>query len=188
MKKKLLLHVCCCPCSIYVYRTLSLDYEVTCYFYNPNIHSAKEYLFRRQELERTAADLGWDVVYADYQMEEWFRRVKGHEKDPERGERCSICFNMRLENTFQYARDNGFEIVTTSLSVSPYKATRQINTEGELLAEKYSVAFLPENFKKQNGFNKAKAMAIEQGVKHQDYCGCVYSQVEKKQREQRKRS
>ncbi len=183
MKKKLLLHVCCCPCSIYVYRSLSETYEVTCFFYNPNIHSKKEYLFRKDELERVAGMLGWDVVYGDYKMEEWFRRVKGYEAEPERGDRCSICFNMRLEETFIYAKAHNFDLVTSSLSISPYKATRQINAEGEQLSRRYGVEFLPENFKKQNGYNIAKQMAMELGVKNQNYCGCVYSKVEKKKRQ-----
>lgn len=158
---------------------------MTCYFYNPNIQPETEYRFRQEELERIAAMNGWQVVYGDYPTEEWFRRVKGHEQDPEKGERCSICFNMRLEAAFQYAKDNGFDVVTSTLSISPYKVTAQINAEGETLSKRFGIRFLPENFKKQNGYNIGRKMAAEMGIKHQDYCGCIYSKAEKEAREKK---
>lgn len=180
MKKKCLLHVCCASCAVYVHQKLSMDYDVTCFFYNPNIHPQSEYETRKSELERIAADLHWKVVYGEYDMKRWFHLVKGHEQDPEKGERCSICFHMRLEKTFEYAGANSFDIVTSTLSISPYKVTRQINAEGESLSRIFSLRFLPENFKKQDGYNIGKRMAMEMGIKHQNYCGCVYSKVEKK--------
>lgn len=125
------------------------------------------------------------MAYGDYHIKEWFTVVRGHEQDPERGERCSICFNMRLRETFQYAKANGFDVVTSTLSISPYKATRQINAEGAQLAAEFGIEFLPENFKKQNGFNIGKKKAMDLGVQHQNYCGCVYSIKEKRQREAR---
>ena len=182
MKKKLLLHVCCAPCAVYVYQKLSQEYDVTCFFFNPNIHPVSEYHFRKKELERIAQINQWEVVYEDYPVKEWFQRVKGHEKDPERGERCSICFYMRLEKTFAYAKAKGFAVVASTLSISPYKVTRQINAEGEKLSQTHGIQFLPENFKKQNGFNIAKKMAVDMGIQHQNYCGCVYSKIEKKQK------
>lgn len=178
-KTKLLLHVCCCPCAVYVFQQLSREYDVTCFFYNPNIHPAGEYESRKKELERIARMNDWDVVYADYYIDEWFRLVKGHEKDPERGQRCSICFNMRLKKTFEYAEKKGFDVVASTLSISPYKVTRQINAEGEKLSQNFAVQFLPENFKKKDGYNTGKRMAQEMGIKHQVYCGCVYSEDEK---------
>jgi predicted adenine nucleotide alpha hydrolase (AANH) superfamily ATPase len=182
-KKKLLLHICCGPCSVHVIDLLENEYAVTGFFYNPNIHPAREYKFREQELERVAQLKGWNIVFAEYNMNDWFQRVRGYEKEPERGKRCSLCFRMRLERTFGYAAANGFDIVASTLSISPYKVTAQINAEGEELARRFNVEFLPENFKKQNGFNKGKKMAMELGIKHQDYCGCVFSRVEKKLRE-----
>jgi len=185
-RQKLLLHVCCCSCAVYVYQMLSADYDVTCFFYNPNIHPAGEYEARKKELERIAQMNHWDVVYADYDIKEWFRLVKGHEKDPERGQRCSLCFNMRLKKVFEYAKTKGFDVVASTLSISPYKVTRQINAEGETLSRTFGIPFLPENFKKQNGYNTGKKMAMAMGIKHQNYCGCVYSKVErnKKSRKQ----
>ena len=180
------MHVCCASCVVYVYQKLAVDYDVTCFFYNPNIHPLGEYESRKKELERIAAANQWTVVYADYDTNQWFQLVKGHEKDPERGERCSICFYMRLEKTFVYAKTNGFDIVTSTLSISPYKVTRQINAEGEKLSRTFGIEFLPENFKKKDGYNIGKKMAMEMGIKHQNYCGCIYSKKERKQKEQQR--
>lgn len=179
-KKKLLLHICCGPCAVYVIEKLNKDYDVTGFFYNPNIQPQKEYGFRKKELERVAEMKNWHVAYAEYDMKRWFQLVKGYEKEPEKGKRCSICFRMRLEKTFEYAKEHGFDVVASTLSISPYKVTGQINAEGEALAQTFGIAFLPENFKKQNGYNEGRKMARELGIKHQDYCGCVFSKVEKK--------
>lgn len=185
-KKKLLLHICCGPCSVYVFEKLEEEYDVTGFFYNPNIHPAGEFEFRKKEMERVAQLKNWKVVYRDYDMENWFHRVKGYEKEPEKGKRCSICFYMRLEKAFEYAAAENFDVVTSTLSISPYKVTKQINAEGEKLAQTFDLEFLPENFKKQDGFNIGKKMAVELGIKHQDYCGCTYSKVEKKLKERGK--
>lgn len=166
---------------MYVVDKLQEDgYEVTGFFNNPNIHPIRELEFREKELRRVAAMKNWNVVYPEQDWKNWFQLVKGYEKEPERGARCSICFHMRLEKTFQYAKENNFDFVASTLSISPYKVTAQINHEGEKLAQQYGVQFLPESFKKQDGFNKGKKMAVELGIQHQDYCGCVYSKVEKK--------
>jgi predicted adenine nucleotide alpha hydrolase (AANH) superfamily ATPase len=185
-KKKLLLHICCGSCAVYVFEVLQEDYNVTGFFYNPNIQPYREYEARKKELERVAKLKNWNVVYEGHDMENWFQRVKGYEKEPERGRRCSICFRMRLEKAFAYAKANGFDIVASTLSISPYKATKQINAQGEKCAEAFGIEFLPENFKKQNGFNTGKKMAQALGIKHQNYCGCVFSKVEKKLRERTK--
>jgi len=186
-RKKLLLHICCGPCVVYVFEKLKKDYEVTGFFYNPNIQPLKEYEFRKIELEQAAKTKNWNVVYSEYDMNHWFQQVKGYEKEPEKGKRCTICLYMRLKKTFEYAKSNGFDIVATTLSISPYKVTMQINQEGEKLAREFGIEFLPENFKKQNGYNIGKKMAQELGIKHQNYCGCVFSKVEKKLRELRKK-
>jgi predicted adenine nucleotide alpha hydrolase (AANH) superfamily ATPase len=179
LKKKLLLHICCAPCGLYVFEKLSQEYKVTGFFYNPNIHPLREHRFRKKELERIARIHHWDIVYGNYDMGEWFARIRGFEKEPERGRRCSICFNMRLKKTFEQAEEQGFEAVTSTLSISPYKVTEQINREGLRLSQEFGIEFLLENFKKKDGYNIAKKMACEQGIQHQDYCGCVYSRVEK---------
>lgn len=177
--KKLLLHICCAPCSVYVIEKLRVEYDVTGFFYNPNIHPEKEYNFRVEETGKVAEKLKWKVIIAEYDLKNWFTRVKGHEKDPERGERCSICFNMRFEKAFEYAKNNGFDIVASTLSISPYKVTDQINREGFRLSKKYGIDFLPENFKKKDGFKTGKIMSQNLGIIHQDYCGCVFSRQDR---------
>lgn len=179
MKKKLLLHICCGPCSLHVMQKLQADFEVSGFFYNPNIQPFREFEFRRLELAKIAEKLAWPMVWAAHDMREWFAAVRGLEREPERGERCSVCFRRRLEKTFAYAGEHGFDCVATTLSISPYKVTAQINSQGLALAQKYGIAFLPENFKKNNGFLLACRQAEALGVKHQDYCGCVYSKVER---------
>lgn len=189
MKKKLLLHVCCAPCAVYVVKKLEADYDVTLFFYNPNIQPKQEYQFRKKELERIARLKNWHVVYPGYEMEEWFNLIKklpGYAQEPERGRRCSLCFNIRLKKAFEYAEEHGYDTIASTLSISPYKVTGQINEEGTGLSRAYGIEFLPENFKKKNGYNIGRKLAVELGVKHQNYCGCVFSKVEKKLKEREK--
>ena len=173
--KKLLLHICCAPCAVYVIEKLREEYDVTGFFYNPNIHPVEEYLFRVRELEAVALRLGWNTVIPEYDDHEWFRMTEGLGDEPERGKRCRVCFDLRFERTFEHAKNNVFDIVASTLSISPYKNTAQINESGKTAAEKYGIEFLPENFKKRNGFMIGKKMSVEHGIKHQDYCGCIYS-------------
>jgi predicted adenine nucleotide alpha hydrolase (AANH) superfamily ATPase len=179
LKKKLLLHICCAPCGLYVFEKLSREYRVTGFFYNPNIHPRREYQFRQRELERIARIHNWDIIYGNYEMKEWFSLVRGLEKEPERGRRCSICFYMRLKKTFQLAQEREFDVVASTLSISPHKVTAQINREGLNLSREFGIPFLPENFKGNNGYPQARRMSREQGIQHQNYCGCVYSRVER---------
>lgn len=179
MKQKLLVHVCCGPCSLYVWQKLQADFELSGFYYNPNIQPFREFEFRRLELAKIAEKFAWPMVYADYDMREWFAAMRGLEREPERGRRCPVCFRFRLEKTFSYAREHGFDCVTSTLSISPYKVTAQINSQGLALSKKYGIAFLPENFKKHNGFLISRKQGEALGVKHQDYCGCVYSKVER---------
>ena len=182
---RLLLHVCCGPCAPHVLELLRADYEVTGFFYNPNIQPRREYEFRRLEVERLAARLGWSVVIPPYDMEAWFAAVRGLEREPERGRRCPVCFRLRLERAFRHARDHGFAAVASTLSISPYKSTAQINEQGLALAQEHGIAFLAENFKGQDGFTAARRRAAELGIRHQDYCGCVFSKAEKLLRRRR---
>ncbi len=178
MKPRLLLHVCCGPCAPYVLQLLRAEYDVTGFFFNPNIQPFREHEFRRREVAILAEKLSWEVVFAHYEMKEWFAAVRGLEREPERGRRCPLCFRFRLEKAFRHAREHGFDIVASTLSISPYKSTAQINEQGLALAGEYGVAFLPENFKKKDGFLAARRKASELGIRHQDYCGCVFSKAE----------
>jgi epoxyqueuosine reductase len=179
VKKKLLLHICCGPCSLYVWQKLQTDFELCGFFYNPNIQPFAEYEFRRLELAKIAEKFAWPMVYADYDLSDWFTAIRGLEREAERGARCPVCFRFRLEKVFHYARGNGFDYVASTLSISPSKVTAQINEQGSVLAEKYGISFLAENFKKKDGFLISRRQGEELGVRHQDYCGCVYSKVER---------
>jgi len=179
MKKKLLLHICCGPCSIYVWQKLQTDFELCGFFCNPNIQPLAEYEFRRLELVKIAERFAWPMVYAPYDLPDWFGAIRGLEREKERGARCPACFKFRLEKVFAYAREHGFDCVASTLSISPSKLTAQINEQGMALAEKYGIVFLAENFKKKNGFLISRRQGDELGIRHQDYCGCVYSKTER---------
>jgi predicted adenine nucleotide alpha hydrolase (AANH) superfamily ATPase len=174
-KPRLLLHVCCGPCAAWVVRKLQDTYEVTGFFYNPNIHPEKEYLFRLQEVRLLAKRENWPLLEGEWDMKAWVKRMFSLRNQPERGKRCLLCFHQRLRRTFEVAEEQGFNVVASTLSISPYKVTRQINAEGESLAKKFGIDFLPENFKSRDGWNHARKLAHDLGIKHQDYCGCVYS-------------
>jgi predicted adenine nucleotide alpha hydrolase (AANH) superfamily ATPase len=178
VKKKLLLHLCCAPCAIFVWQKLAGEYEVAGFFYNPNIQPHREYLFRIREIQKIADQQGWRLFIGPYDMENWFDQTRQLRHEPERGRRCSLCFGLRLDKTFQVAQKKGYHIVASTLSISPYKVTAQINQEGIRLSRQYGIEFLAENFKKQGGYDKARQMARECGINHQTYCGCVYSKAE----------
>lgn len=176
MKPKLLLHTCCAPCAGYVVQLLQKDYDITGYFYNPNIHPEAEYQRRLAEEKKYFAKLGLDLVEGVYDQERWFDLVKGHEQDPERGERCWICYRMRLGQAGRFGQDDGFDVFTTTLSLSPYKDAAKINQIGREVAEALGINFLAADFKKQDGFKKSLAISHQEGFYRQNYCGCVFSQ------------
>lgn len=173
--KKLLLHVCCAPCASYVIKLLQADYDITAYFYNPNIYPDEEYDRRFLEVKRYLVKIKLPFISEAYDQENWFNLVKGHENDPEKGDRCTICYKMRLEKTVQYAKENGFDLFATDLSISPHKDAKRINKIGKELEEKHGIKFLKADFKKQEGFKKSLIISKEEGFYRQDYCGCIYS-------------
>lgn len=177
-KPALLLHVCCIGCGAYVSRLLSIDFKVSLYFYNPNIFPQEEYKKRLEETERIAKQFGFELIVGDYGHGEWLKRVKGHEKDPERGDRCRICYRCRLEDTARLAVKKGFEYFTTTLSVSPHKDAKAINEIGKELEQKYKLKFLDKDFKKKDGFKKSTKLSCELGLYRQNYCGCEFSRRE----------
>ena len=167
--------MCCAGCSPHVIDVLKKDYVVTGYFYNPNIHPESEYQLRLSEAKNLARRLDVELLSGDYDANEWFALTKGMEQEPEGGPRCDICFRMRLEKTAQYARDDGFDIFTTTLTVSPYKNAERINLIGTEAAQKNGVEFLERNFKKKEGFKKTMRLSRDFGLYRQNYCGCLYS-------------
>ena len=174
-KPSLLLHVCCAPCSTHVAEVLKGPYEVTGYFYNPNIHPQAEYKTRRDEIRGYAEKIGLRCLFGAYDVDRWFEAVKGHEEDPEGGDRCRICYRMRLKETARFARENSFDYFTTTLSISPRKKAEMINRIGEEVAREYGVGFHAADFKKKDGFKKSVEMSKRFGLYRQNYCGCIYS-------------
>lgn len=174
-KPKLLLHICCVGCGAFVSRLLAKDFQVTLYFYNPNISPVSEYELRLAETKKIAGIFGFKLLIGEYKHDEWLESVKGHEQDPEKGERCLICYRERLEKTAKLARGSGFAYFASTLTVSPHKLAREINAIGEELALKYGVKFLNRDFKKQDGFKQAMALSDELGLYRQNYCGCEFS-------------
>lgn len=177
-KTRLLLHICCAPCAVYLFRELGKTARVTGFFYNPNIQPAAEYQFRRSEAQKVAKKEDWDLVTGPYDPEEWNRMVRGLEEEPEGGRRCPVCFEYRLRRTFQFAGRGGYDQVATSLSISPHKRVNQINTCGEKLSREFGIEFLDRDFKKKDGFTKTRRLAASLNIRAQNYCGCLYSRRE----------
>ncbi len=170
---KVVLHICCGVCAAGVAERLASEgHQVFGLFYNPNIHPLEEYQ-RRLEVARAVAErLAFPLEVAPYVPEEWFRETAGLENEPEGGRRCEVCFRLRLEQAYLYMKDCGGDAFTTTLTVSPHKSAEVINRVGwEIGGEK----FLARDFKKQDGFKRAVALAREWSLYRQDYCGCLYS-------------
>ena len=173
-KPKLLLHCCCAPCSSAVIEKLKNYFEITYFYYNPNIFPQEEYKLRKDEFLK----LGVNVVELKYSHNEFLNVVAGYENEKEGGARCKICIAQRLDKAFEYAVSNNFEIVTTTLSISPHKDAEFINKIGENLQEKYGIKYLHADFKKENGYLNSINICKEKGIYRQDYCGCEFSKNE----------
>lgn len=182
LKKTLLLHSCCAPCSSYVLEYLSRYFYITVFYYNPNIYPPKEYDTRMEEQKRLVSQmpvlLPVRVVEADYEPELFFEMARGMERIPEGGERCFLCYEMRMRKAAAYAADQGFDYFTTTLSISPLKNAGKLNEIGLKLAEETGVPYLVSDFKKKNGYKRSIELSAEYGLYRQNYCGCVYSQRE----------
>ena len=175
----LLLHACCAPCSSYVLEYLSNYFDITLFFYNPNISPKEEYLFRYAELERLVADMGLSdkvsLIKGEYDPAEFDAVSSGLEDVPEGGSRCAKCYRLRLRESARIAAERGFDYYTTTLSISPYKNAEWLNTIGTEEGEAHGVAYLPSDFKKRNGYKRSCELSEIYGLYRQDYCGCVYS-------------
>lgn len=187
-RPKLLLHVCCAPCSSYCITYLAEFFDIIAYFYNPNITSISEYEKRRDEfmrfVEKSLPDgfgINIEAIYKPYDSKPFLEMAKGLEDVPEGGERCFKCYRLRMEEAVKEAKELGCDYFTTSLSISPLKNAVKINEIGEELAGIYGVSHLPSDFKKKDGYKKSIELSHEYNLYRQDYCGCVYSQMERKQ-------
>jgi len=176
MKLSILLHTCCAPCSTHVITELKKDYEITLFFYNPNVHPEEEYDKRLNEAGKIAEVLKVSFIEGGYDNKKWLDAVKGYEKNEEGGERCEICFRNRLEKTARLAKEKGFDFFSTTLTVSPYKDAEKVNMIGMVAGEKYDIRFLSKDFKKKDGYGKSIELSKEHNLYRQHYCGCVYSQ------------
>lgn len=178
-KPRLLLHSCCAPCSSYVIEFLTKYFDITIFYYNPNISPKKEYLKRKEEQIRLIKEFNninkLDIVDCDYDNEIYEERIKGLENEPERGNRCTACFKLRLEKTAIEAKDRNFDYFGTTLTLSPYKNAKLINEIGLSLEEKYDIKYLMSDFKKKNGYKRSIELSKKYNLYRQNYCGCKYS-------------
>ncbi len=181
-KPRLLLHACCAPCSSYVIEYLSGFFNITMYYYNPNITSLDEYNFRKEELCRLLREFppaqGITLLDSPYEAERFLNMAKGLEHLPEGSNRCKECYLLRLEQTALAAKQNGFDYFATTLSISPYKNAQWLNSIGEELSQKYGVKYLFSDFKKKNGYKRSIELSREYNLYRQSFCGCVFSQNE----------
>jgi epoxyqueuosine reductase len=173
--KKILLHSCCAPCSAHVIQELAKEYKVTLFYFNPNIFPEEEYQKRLSEAQKYLQKININLIEGEYDHQSWLEQVKGYEDEPERGKRCHICYQMRLEKTAQKAKELGFDVFCSTLSISPHKDAKMINQIGLELSEKYNIIYLESDWKKQEGFKKACNISREEGFYRQEYCGCEFS-------------
>lgn len=185
----LLLHSCCAPCSSYVLEYLSDYFRITVLYYNPNIFPESEYKYRIEEQRRLIQSLPvrYPVSFMDtkYTPDDFYSRIKGLEKEKEGGRRCEKCFCLRLEYAAKLAEEKGFDFFTTTLSISPLKNAPLLNSIGTELAEIYHVPYLVSDFKKKNGYKRSVELSAEYELYRQNYCGCVYSEAERRENMQR---
>ena len=181
---KILIHTCCTTCLAGVINQLLKTssevkgkdtYSLISYFYNPNIHPKKEYEKRLADVKIYCNKLNIPLIIGEYDKNRWFKIIKGLETEPENGQRCIKCYTMRLEQTVKIAKDRGFKIFTTTLTISPHKKAEIINPIGQKIAQKHSVKFYKADFKKNDGFKIACEIARHEKFYKQNYCGCIFS-------------
>lgn len=182
-KPKLLLHSCCAPCSSSVLERLGKFFDITVFFYNPNIDNNEEYFKRQDEEIRLIEELNKEnngnnlikIITNPHLSEDYISVVKGLENEKEGGSRCEKCFNLRLSKTAEFAKLNRFEYFTTTLSVSPHKNAQKLNEIGNIVAKQYDIKFLMSDFKKQEGYKRSIELSKKYNLYRQDYCGCKFS-------------
>ena len=180
---RLLLHSCCGPCSTYCIQTLAEHFRVTVFYYNPNIYPPEEYHMRAGErerfIERFPTKYPVQFVEGAYDTERFYDTVRGLEHVPEGGERCFRCYELRLREAAEYAREHDFDFFTTTLSISPLKNADKLNEIGAKLEQEYGVRYLYSDFKKKNGYKQSTEISRAYDMYRQYYCGCVFSKQER---------
>ena len=188
-RPSLLLHSCCAPCSSYCLEYLAEHFDITVFYYNPNITDREEYAHRVSEQQRLikelSAEFGRNIAFAEgnYEPELFLEKVKGLEKCPEGGERCRICFELRLRTAGSYALAHGFDLFTTTLTISPLKNAELLNTLGTEIGSELGIEYLCSDFKKNNGYKRSVELSEKYGLYRQDYCGCAFSKAESLERQ-----
>lgn len=176
---KLMLHACCACCLSYVLEYLSEYFEIYVLYYNPNITERNEYEYRKSEVERLILEMPLKrkvtVVDCEYDPNMYLQNIAGMENEPERGSRCSVCFEMRLKKTAEIAQQYGCDYFATTLTISPLKNSSIINSIGEQLESDFSVSYLGSDFKKKNGYKRSIELSKQYNLYRQNYCGCVFS-------------
>ena len=189
-RKSLLLHSCCAPCSSAVLEKLQEIFEITVFYYNPNISEDVEYRKRVEEQKRLIEALNQKkpscpikIINGDYEPREFYKIAKGLETCPEGGERCFKCYALRLEKTAQLAKEGKYDFFTTTLTISPLKNAGKLNEIGEEMASKFETTFLPSDFKKKEGYKRSIELSKEYDLYRQNFCGCAFSKAESLKRE-----
>lgn len=180
---KLFLHSCCAPCSSYVLEYLSQYFEITVFYYNPNIYPPEEYHERAAEqkrfIEQFPAKHKISYIEGEYDTKRFYEMARGLEHVPEGGERCFKCYELRLREAAILAKEGGYDYFTTTLSISPLKNAEKLNEIGEALEAEYGVKYLTSDFKKKNGYKRSTELSKEYELYRQNYCGCVFSKNER---------
>ncbi len=182
----LLLHSCCAPCSSYVLEYLAEYFQIILFYYNPNISPESEYRYRIAELRRLVEEMALDtkvqIIEGEYDPNVFLDAIKGMELEPEGGERCKVCYRLRLERAVRMAQELGCEYVTTTLSISPMKNADALNQIGGELADGCGVKYLYSDFKKRNGYKRSIELSAQYHLYRQDYCGCSFSKAERERK------
>ena len=188
--RRLFLHSCCAPCSSYCLEYLRQYFDITVFYYNPNITFAEEYRHRVEEQKRLIGEMNArpdscgriSFVEGAYEPARFLEAARGLEDCPEGGERCFACYALRLSEAARTAAEGGYDYFTTTLSISPLKNAGKLNAIGEAAGERYGVRYLPSDFKKKGGYQRSIELSREYGLYRQDYCGCVFSKAEREGR------
>ncbi len=185
IRPRLLLHSCCAPCSSAVLERLTGAFDITVFYYNPNIAPEEEFFHRAEEQKRLIANLPHigkiDFLCGNYDAERFFNIARGYEDVAEGGERCTRCFMLRIGETARIAKQQGFDYFTTTLSISPLKDAQRLNQIGAMLSERFAVPYLFSDFKKKNGYRRSCELSAIYGLYRQNYCGCIFSRREREQ-------
>ncbi len=179
-KPKILAHFCCAPDGLYVGQVLQERYDVTGFFYNPNIQPEEEYALRLAEARKASLILGVRLIEGLWDSDRWTAVTRKFKDEPEKGRRCDVCYALRLQRTAGLARAEGIPLYTTVMSLSPWKKAGTMNRIGKLFASRHGVRFLEADFKKKDGFRKSVELSKAHGIYRQDYCGCLYSRIARK--------